>query len=151
MESQDNPINALLTFFEKLPSTIKKDVIALVLVYAFRDINFDASTDLEERLRNNLKQGQPTPMQTIGAILSTIAAADYVLDSFTQNATKHRRMIARLVQMLPKYEKIQLGHALRQKHFERARLDFDLLKQDALNFRMLQVFENSLQRQQMGL
>ncbi len=55
MESQDNPINALLTFFEKLPSTIKKDVIALVLVYAFRDINFDASTDLEERLRNNFE------------------------------------------------------------------------------------------------
>jgi hypothetical protein len=147
MESDANPLDALLAFFEGLPATIKGNITALVLVYAFRESKLEAKTDLNALLKSNLDW--PFSMRTIGAILSTIAATDYVLDHFNLNVTKHRMQISHAAQELSDLEKTRLGFDLRQKHYEQARRDFDLLKQNSLNFRMLQDFENNLQRQQM--
>lgn len=148
MESDANPLDALLAFFEGLPTTIKGSVTALVLVYAFRESKLDAKTDLDALLKSNLDW--PFSMHIVGAILSTIAATDYVLDHFNLNVTKDRMLISRAAQELPHLEKTRLGFDLRQKHYEQARLHFDLLKQNSLNFRMLEDFEKTLQRQQMG-
>jgi hypothetical protein len=149
MEPQEDPKSALLAFFEKLPLTIKKDVVAPILVYAFRDMDIDGSTDVVARLEQSLNQ--KSAEQTIGAILGTIVATDYVLDNFTLNKTKHLRRLSQLAQNWPQLEIVLRGAPLRQRHFERARRDFDVLKRDALSFHMLQDFENNLRKKQIGL
>ena len=144
--NEGSPIDTLINFFERLPRTIKKDVIGQVLLYAFRDADFNKSTDPEARLRNNLHERHTLAAHTIGLALNTIAATDYVLDHFTGNGTKNRNLIAQFAQKFSTFEPVLLGYPLRQKHFERARADFDLLKRGALSVHTLRAFENNLQK-----
>ena len=130
---------ALMAFFEGLPSSIKKDVVALVLAYAFHDAPVSTSADFHAILK--AKMNRSWPKGAVGAVISVAAVTDYVLDNFVLDAGKQKAAIERAAQTDPAFEAVRLESDVREREFRNARSDFDALKDSVLTFRAIREFE----------
>ena len=138
---------AIFGFVSGLPQTIRNDILLFVVMYSgcapAAQIERDPDQDFVELMRQFLLR-QPSDIDTIGAVLRTIAALDFVIPRAVETSRRTEAIAAKLADKFPeKIERIRMGLPLRQRHYDQVMADWRDLRANSITARTLLDFEDS--------
>lgn len=139
---QPGPQERILLFLLKLPTTIRADVLALVLLYATGEPS-QAEAESIDRLAKLL--GEPPGPRLVSATLRTLAAIDYVMTKSPPDG-QDAAFLSRLAAFAPPAvaalaEHLLLGLPLRQRHHRHAQSEWIGLRAGDMTMENLRAFE----------
>jgi len=145
--SQNDFEYLIFGFLSHLPHTIRNDILLFVVMYtgcaAAAEIERDPQQDYLELMRQFLLR-QNSEIDTIGAVLRTIAILDFVIPRSVEGSRKSAAIADKLAERFPeKVEKIRLRLPLNQRHFDQALADWQDLRATSITAHTLQDFEDS--------
>jgi hypothetical protein len=149
----DDPHGAVLKYLHGLPTSIRFEILAFVLIFGFDE--FPSNRDLIAALDRHMSGEGIGGLKRLGATLRAIAATDYVLvrslaslkdaewkiPLVKQQTKDNDRLTAAL-------EQTEAGREFRLRHTQQAHEQWLLLRSGILSQQSLMGFEDTLLRPQ---
>jgi hypothetical protein len=88
------PREAIIAFLEHLPDTIRSDIAAFVLIYAFDE--FPTDGELISSIKSKMEA--PSVTRQMGRVLRVISALDYVLERAIANSRENVTRLPFMIQ-----------------------------------------------------